>query len=215
MSVANRRYSRLDRILIEAERALSTSIGAPPTAQRPSPAHTPPAALAEAERRHAAGLMRVNHAGEVCAQALYFGQAAVARDPATREALLHAALEEGDHLAWCKQRLDELGSHASLLNPLWYGGSYAIGLAAGLAGDGYNLGFVVETERQVEAHLGEHLQRLPDADARSREILTQMQADEVAHGQSAMDAGARELPPPLPSLMRAVSALMKAIAYRL
>jgi len=215
MSNTSRRYSPLDRLLIEAERALSTSLGEPPAAQRPSPAQSPSARLDDAQRRHAAGLMRVNHAGEVCAQALYFGQAAVARDPATREALLHAALEEGDHLAWCAQRLEELGSRASLLNPLWYGGSYAIGLAAGLAGDGYNLGFVVETERQVEAHLEEHLEKLPGADTRSREILRQMQADEVAHGQSAMDAGARELPPPVPSLMRAVSAVMKAVAYRL
>ncbi len=209
-----RNLSRLDRLLIEAERALATSMGAPVSAARPNPAQSASLELDDTQRRHSAGLMRVNHTGEVCAQALYLGQAAVARDASTRDALLKAAGEEGDHLAWCSDRLQELDSRASLLNPLWYAGSYAIGLAAGMAGDGYNLGFVVETERQVEAHLGEHLHQLPAADLRSREIITQMQADEAAHGQSAKDAGARELPPPVPSLMKLVSAVMKAVAYR-
>jgi ubiquinone biosynthesis monooxygenase Coq7 len=212
---AIRRYSTLDRMLMEAERALATALGAPANSERPSPARAPSVELDDAQRRHAAGLMRVNHSGEVCAQALYFGQALVARNPQTRDALLHAAREEGDHLAWCSERLAELDSRPSLLNPLWYSGSYVIGLAAGVAGDGYNLGFVVETERQVEAHLGEHLKQLPIADVRSREILVQMQTDEAAHGQSAKAAGARELPAPMPALMRAVSAVMKAVAYRL
>jgi ubiquinone biosynthesis monooxygenase Coq7 len=200
--------------LIEIERALSTSIGTPISAERPNPARSASLELDDAQRRHSAGLMRVNHAGEVCAQALYLGQAAVANDEKTRSALLHAAREEGDHLAWCSERLGELDSRASLLNPLWYAGSYAIGLAAGMAGDGYNLGFVVETERQVEAHLGEHLHQLPTADLRSREIITQMQADEAAHGQAAKDAGARQLPPPIPTLMTMASSVMKAVAYR-
>ena len=171
--------------------------------------------LADAERRHAAGLMRINHVGEVCAQALYVGQAAVARDPTTREQLLAAAQEETDPLAWCADRLRELDSRPSLLNPLWYAGSYAIGVAAGLRGDGWNLGFVVETERQVEAHLDEHLQTLPAADARSRAILQVMKEDEARHADHAEAAGARILPQPIPRLMAAASKLMKTVAYRL
>jgi 3-demethoxyubiquinol 3-hydroxylase len=216
MSNDSRRFSLLDRLVIEVEHALATSIGEPEASHRPNPAgQTVDAALDEGQRRHAAGLMRINHVGEVCAQALYFGQAAVARDPATREALRHAALEEGDHLAWCAERLRELDSRPSLLNPLWYAGSYAIGLAAGLRGDGYNLGFVVETERQVEAHLGEHLETLPEGDLRSRAIVRQMQADEVEHGDAAKQAGARDLPQPIPRVMALAAALMKAVAYRL
>ena len=214
MNRGTRNFSLVDRLLIEAERALTTSLGVPQAAQRANPAHSQGSALDDAQRKHSAGLMRVNHTGEVCAQALYFGQAGVARNPATKAALLHAASEEGDHLAWCAERLNELDSRASLLNPLWYAGSYAMGLAAGMAGDGYNLGFVVETERQVEAHLGEHLHSLPIADQRSREIVTQMQADEAAHGQAAQAAGARDLPAPVPSVMRLASAVMKAVAYR-
>ena len=169
----------------------------------------------EAGRRHAAGLMRINHVGEVCAQALYIGQATVARDPATRAQLLHAAQEETDHLAWCAERLDELGSRPSLLNPIWYGGSFAIGALAGLRGDGWNLGFVVETERQVEAHLDEHLQSLPATDQRSREILRVMKEDEARHADHAEHAGARTLPPPIPQAMALASRLMKLVAYRL
>jgi len=215
MTTSARRYSRIDRLLIELEHALSTSLGEPLAAQRDNPAaDAVDAELDEAARRHAAGLMRVNHAGEVCAQALYFGQAAVARDAATRQGLLHAAAEEGDHLVWCSQRLAELGSRPSLLNPFWYAGSYLIGAAAGLWGDGYNLGFVVETERQVEAHLGQHLAKLPSGDKRSRAIVRQMQADEVAHGRRAQAAGARELPAPVPRLMGLASAVMKTLAYR-
>ncbi|WP_202843305.1 2-polyprenyl-3-methyl-6-methoxy-1,4-benzoquinone monooxygenase [Luteimonas saliphila] len=210
-----RRLEPLDQLLVEAQRALETVFGQP-AARRANPAaDTPDVELDPAERRHAAGLMRINHVGEVCAQGLYFGQAAVAREPATREHLLEAAQEETDHLAWCADRLGELDSRPSVFNPLWYGGSYALGVAAGLRGDGWNLGFVVETERQVEAHLDEHLQTLPEADQRSREILRQMKQDEARHADSAELAGARILPQPIPALMAAASKLMKTVAYRL
>jgi ubiquinone biosynthesis monooxygenase Coq7 len=212
----SRQLSGFDRALVEFERALSTALGASPEAGRASPAvGVANAPLDDAARRHAAGLMRVNHTGEVCAQALYSGQAAVARDGGTREQMLTAAAEETDHLAWCGERLDELHSRPSLLNPLWYAGSFAIGAAAALVNDRVSLGFVVETERQVEAHLGEHLQKLPADDARSRAIVTQMQADEARHGQNALAAGAIELPQPIPALMRFASAVMKAVAYRI
>ena len=211
---AARAHTPLDHVLTEAQRALDTVFGNPPAA-RPSPAGTTPEIMLEPhEQRHAAGLMRINHVGEVCAQGLYFGQAAVARDPATREHLLEAAQEETDHLAWCADRLRELDSRPSVFNPLWYGGSYALGVLAGLRGDGWNLGFVVETERQVEAHLDQHLQTLPEADQRSREILRTMKADEARHADNAELAGARILPQPVPSLMAAASRLMKAVAYR-
>jgi ubiquinone biosynthesis monooxygenase Coq7 len=212
----SRQLSGFDRVLAEIERALSTALGATLEAARASPAvGVVDAPLDDAARRHAAGLMRVNHTGEVCAQALYSGQAAVARDGGTRDQMLAAAAEETDHLAWCGERLDELHSRPSLLNPLWYAGSFAIGAAAALVNDRVSLGFVVETERQVEAHLGEHLQKLPADDARSRAIVAQMQADEARHGQNALAAGAIELPPPIPVLMRLASAVMKAVAYRI
>ncbi|HEX3896445.1 MAG TPA: 2-polyprenyl-3-methyl-6-methoxy-1,4-benzoquinone monooxygenase [Rudaea sp.] len=211
-----RRFSRIDRVLGEADRALSTAFGATHDAQRPSPAvGIEEGELGDTDRRHAAGLMRVNHTGEVCAQALYSGQAAVARDNATRTQLMAAAQEETDHLAWCAERLDALQSRPSLFNPMWYAGSFAIGAAAALVGDKASLGFVVETERQVEAHLGEHLTKLPDADARSRAVVVQMQADEARHGESAKNAGGIELPQPIPALMRFASAVMKAVAYRI
>jgi 3-demethoxyubiquinol 3-hydroxylase len=210
-----RHYDRFDRLLIDAQNALDTVFGSA-RAERANPADgQADIVLDDAERRHAAGLMRVNHVGEVCAQALYVGQAAVARDERTRAQLLAAAQEETDHLAWCADRLRELDSRPSLLNPLWYGGSYAIGVLAGLRGDGWNLGFVVETERQVEAHLDEHLQTLPEADARSRAILATMKADEARHAANASAQGARTLPPPVPTLMAAASKLMKTIAYRI
>lgn len=210
-----RTLNRLDRLLAGCERALEAIAGSP-QAQRPSPA----AGIAEAElesseRRHAAGLMRVNHTGEVCAQALYLGQAALARHADNRQHLLHAAAEETDHLAWCAERLQQLDSRPSVLNPLWYAGSYAIGAAAALAGDPVSLGFVVETERQVEAHLADHLQQLPASDERSRAVLTQMQADEIAHAQAAQQRGGIDLPFPLPQLMHASSMVMKTLAYRL
>ena len=211
-----RHLSPIDRAISEIERALSTAFGATPEAVRPSPAAgIADSALDETRRRHAAGLMRVNHTGEVCAQALYSGQAAVARDDKTRDQLLAAAAEETDHLAWCGERLAELDSRPSLLNPLWYAGSFAIGAAAALIDDRVSLGFVVETERQVEAHLGEHLHELPDTDARSRAIVVQMQADEARHGQLAKASGGIDLPPPIPALMRMASGVMKAVAYRI
>ncbi|MCE7949581.1 MAG: 2-polyprenyl-3-methyl-6-methoxy-1,4-benzoquinone monooxygenase [Xanthomonadales bacterium PRO7] len=211
----DRQLSRFDRVIVEIERALATSLNAQPEAQRTSPAAgITDAPLDETQRRHAAGLMRVNHTGEVCAQALYSGQAAVARDEATRAQLLHAATEETDHLAWCGDRLEALASRPSLFNPLWYVGSFTIGAVAALVSDKVSLGFVVETERQVEAHLGKHLEQLPQADAASRAVVLQMQADEARHGRMAQDAGGIELPPPIPSLMRFASAVMKAVAYR-
>jgi len=210
-----RALSPLDRVLSEAQRALDTVFGAP-LAERANPAgNTAELVLEAGEKRHSAGLMRINHVGEVCAQALYCGQAAVARDEATREHLLHAAQEETDHLAWCADRLRELDSRPSLLNPLWYAGSFAIGALAGLRGDGWNLGFVVETERQVEAHIDEHLESLPEGDQRSRAILRTMKADEARHAANAEAAGARILPMPVPTIMAAASKLMKAVAYRL
>jgi 3-demethoxyubiquinol 3-hydroxylase len=210
-----RTLSPFDRLLTGIERALETVAGAPEPA-RPSPAEDmEDAPLDEQERRHAAGLMRINHTGEVCAQALYDGQAALARDEDTRRHLQHAADEETDHLAWCAQRLRELDSRPSLLNPLWYAGSYAIGAAAALVGDKVSLGFVVETESQVEAHLEDHLQRLPPQDERSRAVLAQMQADEVRHADNAKARGGIDLPFPIPGLMHLSSLVMKGVAYRI
>jgi ubiquinone biosynthesis monooxygenase Coq7 len=160
-----------------------------------------------------AGLMRVNHAGEVAAQALYHGQALLARSAATREFLLRAAAEEGDHLAWCEQRLRELGARPSLLNPFWYAGSFAIGAAAAAVSDALSLGFVTETERQVEGHLAEHLTQLPASDQRSRCILETMQREELGHADAARAKGAAELPPPVRALMGLTSKLMTRTAY--
>jgi ubiquinone biosynthesis monooxygenase Coq7 len=210
-----RRYDATDRLLGGIAHALATSLGPAPAPVDAYPAQrVDDGELDEAARRHAAGLMRINHAGEVCAQALYLGQAAVSRSPATRQHLLEAAREEADHLAWCAQRLEELGDRPSLLNPLWYAGSFAIGAAAGLAGDRISLGFIVETERQVESHLGEHLERLPEGDERSRAVVRRMQADEARHGAEAKTAGAGELPAAVPRLMAAAAVVMKALAYR-
>ncbi len=214
------RLTPFDRLLDGMDHALAVSFGTAATAHRPNPAAMEPEALlGEDERRHAAGLMRVNHAGEVCAQALYLGQGAVARDPQTRAALLAAADEEADHLAWCAERLAELASRPSRLDPFWYAGAWAIGAAAGLGGDGWNLGFVVETERQVEAHLGDHLAPppagLPATDVRSRAIVRAMQADERRHADRAEAAGARILPGPVRGLMRLAAGVMKRVAYRI
>ena len=210
-----RTLSPFDRLLDRCERALEAIAGMP-MAERASPANgIAEADLDDAERRHSAGLMRVNHTGEVCAQALYFGQAALARDADNRAHLLHAAAEETDHLAWCAQRLQQLDSRPSLLNPLWYAGSYAIGAVAALVGDPVSLGFVVETEHQVEAHLAEHLEKLPAADERSRAVLTRMQADEIRHADAAQERGGIALPFPLPQLMHASSMVMKTVAYRI
>lgn len=211
-----RPLSPLDRVLVEIERALGSTLDPRPLAQRPSPATgIEEAELSDEERRHAGGLMRINHVGEVCAQALYSGQAAVARSEQLRNRLLEAAAEETDHLSWCGDRLDELGDRTSLLNPIWYGGAYAIGAVAGLIDDSLSLGFVVETERQVEAHLEGHLKTLPATDLRSRAIVSQMKADEARHADMALAAGAAPLPRPVPGLMRAAANLMRAIAYRI
>ncbi|MGN6741292.1 2-polyprenyl-3-methyl-6-methoxy-1,4-benzoquinone monooxygenase [Dyella sp.] len=210
-----RQLSPFDRLIAGFERALETVAG-DPEAARPSPAvDLKEAELDPRQRRHAAGLMRINHTGEVCAQALYDGQAALARNEDTRRHLQHAAAEETDHLAWCAERLRELDSRPSLLNPLWYAGSYFMGAAAALAGDPVSLGFVVETERQVEAHLAEHLETLPEQDERSRAVLTQMQEDEVRHADEAAARGGIELPFPIPPLMQLTSLVMKKVAYRL
>lgn len=174
---------------------------------------TAPVTLSEAERRESAALMRVNHSGEVAAQALYHGQALVSRSRPTRDMLLNAAREETDHLAWCETRLSELDSRPSLLNPLWYCGSFAIGALAAALGDRASLGFVVETERQVEGHINEHLARLPSADTRSRAILNVMRTDEIGHGAAALAAGASELPTPVRALMRQAARVMTTAAY--
>jgi len=208
----------LDAWIGAADRALR-ALFAPAHASRPVPQPAPPAEggsapeLSPDERRRAAALMRVNHAGEIAAQALYHGQAIVARSEATRKMLLDAAREETDHLAWCETRLKELESRPSLLNPLWYGGSFIIGALAALASDRASLGFVVETERQVEGHLDEHLGRLPAADVRSRAIVQQMRTDEMAHGANARAAGGVELPGPVRALMRRTARIMTGTAY--
>jgi 3-demethoxyubiquinol 3-hydroxylase len=203
----------LDSVIAAADRALR-AVFAPATASRAVPGpRDPHDELSAAERRESAALMRVNHAGELAAQALYHGQALVARSAATRELLLDAARAESDHLAWCETRLQELASRPSLLNPLWYAGSFAIGAAAALLGDRRSLGFVAETERQVEGHLDEHLGRLPPSDARSRAILETMRAEEIAHGATATAAGGERLPAPLPALMRHTARIMTRTAY--
>ena len=205
----------MDKLITEFDRALRT-VFAPAASVRPHPdALLPEANLSSEEKRHAAGLMRVNHCGEVCAQALYQGQALTARNPGTREALKQAAHEETEHLAWTERRLEELGSRKSLLNPIWYAGSLAMGVTAGLIGDRWNLGFLAETERQVSKHLESHLTLLPTADARSRAVVTQMHADETAHAETAIDLGAAELPAPAKAAMRAMSRVMTTLAYRL
>lgn len=209
-----RTLTPLDRLLIGVENALEAVAGRP-DAQRESPALDQPLPeLEEHDRRHAAGLMRVNHTGEVCAQALYKGQALLARNEETRAHLRHAAEEETDHLAWCADRLRELDSRPSLLNPVWYAGSLAIGAAAAALNDRVSLGFVVETERQVETHLAEHIERLPASDDRSRAVLTRMQADETRHADNALARGGITLPAPVPTVMRMASSVMKAVAYR-
>lgn len=204
----------IDQLIVGFDRALRTLSGTVSTG-RPNPAAGIAGAdLTPVERRHAAGLMRVNHTGEVCAQALYQAQALVADDPDVRQCFAAAAREEEDHLAWTQDRLAELGDRTSLINPLWYAGSFAIGLAAGLAGDRSNLGFVVETERQVEEHLSSHIDRLPAGDARSRAIVAAMRDDEIRHGTTASAAGAHTLPLPVRALMRVTAKLMTFTAYR-
>lgn len=205
----------IDTAIVGFDRALRTLTGLA-RSSRPVPgAELPEVDLRDSDRRLAAGLMRVNHTGEVCAQALYSAQALVARDPSVEARFAAAAREEEEHLAWTQSRLAELGDRPSLLNPLWYAGSFAIGVAAGLVSDRVNLGFVVETERQVEEHLASHLDRLPEDDRRSRAIVDAMRADEARHGAMAHEAGALDLPPPVPWVMRAAADVMKAIAFRI
>ncbi|MEJ2385418.1 MAG: 2-polyprenyl-3-methyl-6-methoxy-1,4-benzoquinone monooxygenase [Xanthomonadales bacterium] len=210
-----RHYTPIDRFIAAIDEGLRVSTGKAPEPFRPNPAgELETAELDEPQRTHAAGLMRINHTGEVCAQALYAGQAATARNDATREAMQQAAEEEIDHLSWCEDRLEELDSRPSLLNPLWYAGSFAIGALAGIAGDEWSLGFVKETENQVEAHLADHLDRLPEGDTRSQAILDQMKVDEAKHAQMAETAGARDLPEPVRKAMTFTAGIMKALAYR-
>src|SRR5690349_2897905 len=213
------RGPNLDTFISAADRALR-SLLAPPAAGRPVPP-TPAStgskgdtALSTDEKRESAALMRVNHAGEVAAQALYHAQAMFARDPRVREFMLHAAREETDHLAWCETRLKELGARPSVLNPLFYAGSFGIGALAALMGDKASLGFVAETERQVEGHLKSHLDKLPADDARSRAIVEAMCHDEVGHGRQAESAGAASLPGPVRELMRRTARVMTHTAYR-
>jgi len=203
----------LDSSIAALDRALRAVL-APARTSRPIPGATAGApSLSDDDRRASAALMRVNHAGEVAAQALYHGQALVARSPATREMLLAAARAESDHLAWCESRLTELASRPSLLNPLWYAGSFLIGAGTALLGDRASLGFVAETERQVEGHLDAHLSRLPPDDSRSRAILEAMRAEEIEHGAAAAAAGGVRPPAPVRALMRRTARIMTSSAY--
>ena len=204
----------IDSLIIEFDRALRTIAGAP-RGGRPSPAEgVPESGLAEAERGHAAALMRVNHVGEVCAQALYQGQSLTAHDPSARNELQLAAREEEDHLAWSAQRIRELGGRPSLLNPFWYAGALAMGAAAGALGDKWNLAFLAETERQVEEHLTGHLDALPAADQRTRAVVEAMRADEARHRDTALALGAAEFPEPVKRAMRLAAKVMTTVAYR-
>jgi ubiquinone biosynthesis monooxygenase Coq7 len=204
----------IDSLILEFDKALRTVFASAPTTRAMPGADLPEADLDEAERGHAAALMRIDHVGEVCAQALYQGQALTCRNAETRQALQQAAWEETEHLNWTERRIVELGGRKSLLNPLWYAGSLAIGVVAGKLGDDWNLGFLAETERQVEAHLDGHLVSLPETDQRSRAVVDQMKTDEIRHAETAIRLGARELPAPLKAAMAAMSKAMTMIAYR-
>lgn len=205
----------VDRLIGEVDRALRAVAGVH-RAQRASPSgEREEGTLDDAQRAHAAALMRVNHVGEVCAQALYQGQALTARNPENRRALEHAAAEEQDHLAWSAARIDELGGRLSLANPLWYAGAFAIGAAAGILGDRWSLAFLAETERQVEDHLSGHLGQLSPGDARTRAVVEQMRADEARHRDTALSLGAAELPAPVKGAMRVLSKVMTTVAYRI
>ena len=205
----------IDQAIIEFDKALRT-VFASARSVRPVPGEDiPDAEMSDAERAHAAALMRVNHVGEVCAQALYQGQSIMSRDPAIRDTLRQASQEETEHLAWTERRIAELGGRKSLLNPLWYGGALAIGMLAGRFGDRWNLGFLAETERQVEHHLKGHLDTLPPADLRSRAIVEQMKVDEAEHADTAVRLGAQELPAPARAVMKAAARAMTTLTYRL
>ncbi len=209
-------HSFLDRCLIQFDQALRTCVPGSSVAQRISPATPVPSnELADTERKHAAGLMRINHTGEVCAQALYQGQATTARLGEVRESMHQAASEEVDHLAWCEERLQQLDSYPSVLNPAFYALSFGLGAVAGIAGDKWSLGFVAETEQQVCKHLEDHLQKLPVSDDKSKAILAQMLIDEQHHGASARAAGGAELPQPVRQVMDLMSTVMKKATYRI
>jgi ubiquinone biosynthesis monooxygenase Coq7 len=212
-SFRGRELSPFDRLIGGVDQAIRTVSGVH-ASSRPYPAEGIADSLTEpVDRRHVAGLMRVNHSGEVAAQALYAGQALTARRAATQSSMIAAAQEESDHLAWCSERINELGGRKSFLNPLWYAGSFAIGALAGLSGDKTSLGFVAETEKQVGKHLDSHLRQLPMGDTRSRAILEKMSDDEARHGQHASEAGGRDLPPPIRALMSFTSKIMTRTAY--
>lgn len=203
----------IDQVIIQFDRALRTVFAPARTVRSLPGADLPDAPLSDEEKRHAAALMRINHCGEICAQALYQGQAMMSRDQGMRVALQEASNEETEHLAWTEQRIGELGGRKSLLNPVWYGGALAIGLLAGKFGDRWNLGFLAETERQVEAHLKGHLQTLPAGDVRSRAIVEQMKEDEMRHADTAVSLGALEMPAPVKSAMKLASKVMTRTAY--
>ena len=212
----SKNHSFLDNCLLQFDQALRTCVPGSSLATRPSPAD--PVAeeeLSAAEKKHIIGLMRINHTGEVCAQALYAGQAATARLDEVRESMDHAAQEEADHLAWCDERLKELDSHPSLLNPFWYGLSFGMGAIAGLAGDKWSLGFVAETEDQVCKHLEDHLTKLPEQDGKSKAILEQMIKDERQHGKTAKEAGGADLPLPVKQAMASMAQVMKKTTYHI
>ncbi|TBU76842.1 demethoxyubiquinone hydroxylase family protein [Pseudomonas daroniae] len=212
----DRHYSPVDRLLLQADMALRTLLPFSGQPSRPSPAIVEPEAeLDEQQTRHIAGLMRINHTGEVCAQALYQGQALTAKLPRVRAAMEHAADEEVDHLAWCEQRIRQLGSHPSVLNPLFYGLSFGVGAVAGLVSDRVSLGFVAATEDQVVKHLEEHLEQIPEEDGKSRAILEQMRDDEQAHANSALDAGGARFPAPVKLGMTLLSKVMTKTTYRI
>ncbi|WP_419630651.1 2-polyprenyl-3-methyl-6-methoxy-1,4-benzoquinone monooxygenase, partial [Thiolapillus sp.] len=201
---------------VNLDQALRTLFGRPLVTERSNPAEEcTESELPESQKDHVARLMRINHTGEVCAQALYQGQALTARKEEVRRSMERSAAEENDHLDWCEQRVEELGGRLSILNPLWYAGSFALGAAAGLAGDKWSLGFVAETEKQVEGHLDEHLAQVPESDCRTRAILEQMKEDEIRHGQTAKAHGGAELPGPVRVAMKLTSKLMTASVYRL
>jgi ubiquinone biosynthesis monooxygenase Coq7 len=209
-------HNRLDRLIVQFDQALRTLVPGSSTQQRPSPARqVQEQTLSDSERKTAASLMRINHTGEVCAQALYQGQALTAKLPNVRQSMEAAAQEEVDHLAWCEQRLQELESRSSVFNPAWYAMSFGLGAVAGLAGDKWSLGFVAETEEQVCEHLKDHLVQLPANDLKSKAVLQQMLIDEKKHGESARKAGGEPLPIPIKLAMQSMSVLMKKAAYRL
>lgn len=209
-----RQFSGIDQLLVQADIALRAIVGISSTPQRPSPANSiEPTTMSEQQSRHVAGLMRINHAGEVCAQALYQGQALTARNSDVRDKMQQSAAEELDHLAWCEARLQELDSHVSRLNPLWYAMSFAIGAGAGIVGDRVSLGFVAATEDQVCEHLQQHLEQLPPQDETSRAILSQMLIDEADHKHKAIDAGGLQFPQPVKVAMTLMSKVMTKAAY--